>query len=255
MEKRSNMTETFYNRLKEQSEALGIQLSDTQIEQLFTYYEMLVETNKVMNLTAITEESEVVTKHFIDSMAIVKASVKNENVSRETLSGKTLIDVGTGAGFPGLVLKIVFPECKVTLTDSLQKRLRFLDEVIARLGLQDVETIHGRAEDLGHQKQLREHYDLATSRAVANMSTLTEYDLPFVKEDGYFIAYKSGEVGEELASAENAIRKLGGKLEQEVEYVLPESDIHRSLISIRKAKETPKTYPRKAGTPAKDPLK
>ncbi|HBP24326.1 MAG TPA: 16S rRNA (guanine(527)-N(7))-methyltransferase RsmG [Oribacterium sp.] len=249
------MTETFYNRLKEQSEALGIQLSDTQIEQLFTYYEMLVETNKVMNLTAITEESEVVTKHFIDSMAIVKASVKNENVSRETLSGKTLIDVGTGAGFPGLVLKIVFPECKVTLTDSLQKRLRFLDEVIARLGLQDVETIHGRAEDLGHQKQLREHYDLATSRAVANMSTLTEYDLPFVKEDGYFIAYKSGEVGEELASAENAIRKLGGKLEQEVEYVLPESDIHRSLISIRKAKETPKTYPRKAGTPAKDPLK
>ena len=249
------MTETFYNRLKEQSEALGIQLSDTQIEQLFTYYEMLVETNKVMNLTAITEESEVVTKHFIDSMAIVKASVKNENVSRETLSGKTLIDVGTGAGFPGLVLKIVFPECKVTLTDSLQKRLGVGGGVIARLGLQDVETIHGRAEDLGHQKQLREHYDLATSRAVANMSTLTEYDLPFVKEDGYFIAYKSGEVGEELASAENAIRKLGGKLEQEVEYVLPESDIHRSLISIRKAKETPKTYPRKAGTPAKDPLK
>ena len=248
------MTDTFYNRLKEQAEALGIQLSDTQIEQLFTYYEMLVETNKVMNLTAITEESEVVTKHFIDSMAIVKASVKNENVSRETLSGKTLIDVGTGAGFPGLVLKIVFPELKVTLSDSLQKRLRFLEDVIAKLGLQEVETIHGRAEDLGHQKNLRESFDVSTSRAVANMSTLSEYDLPFVKKDGCFIAYKSGEVGEELTAAESAIRKLGGKLEQEVEYMLPESDIRRSLITIRKAKETPKTYPRKAGTPAKDPL-
>ena len=249
------MTDTFYNRLKEQAEALGIQLSDTQIEQLFIYYEMLVETNKVMNLTAITEESEVVTKHFIDSMAIVKAVVKNENVSRETLSGKTLIDVGTGAGFPGLVLKIVFPELKVTLSDSLQKRLRFLEDVIAKLGLQEVETIHGRAEDLGHQKQLRESFDFSTSRAVANMSTLSEYDLPFVKKDGYFIAYKSGEVGEELTAAERAIRKLGGKLEQEVEYMLPESDIRRSLITIRKAKETPKIYPRKAGTPAKDPLK
>lgn len=186
------MTDTFYSRLKEQAEALGIQLSDTQIEQLFTYYEMLVETNQVMNLTAITEESEVVTKHFIDSMAIVKAVVKNENVSRETLSGKTLIDVGTGAGFPGLVLKIVFPELKVTLSDSLQKRLRFLENVIAKLGLQEVETIHGRAEDLGHQKNLRESFDFSTSRAVANMSTLSEYDLPFVKKDGYFIAYKSG---------------------------------------------------------------
>lgn len=248
------MTDTFYSRLKEQAEALGIQLSDTQIEQLFTYYEMLVETNKVMNLTAITEESEVVTKHFIDSMAIVKAVVKNENVSRETLSGKTLIDVGTGAGFPGLVLKIVFPELKVTLSDSLQKRLRFLGDVIAKLGLQEVETIHGRAEDLGHQKNLRESFDFSTSRAVANMSTLSEYDLPFVKKDGYFIAYKAGEVGEELTAAESAIRKLGGKLEQEVEYMLPESDIRRSLITIRKAKETPKTYPRKAGTPAKDPL-
>ena len=216
---------------------------------------MLVETNKVMNLTTITEESEVVTKHFIDSMAIVKAVVKNENVSRETLSGKTLIDVGTGAGFPGLVLKIVFPELRVTLSDSLQKRLRFLEDVIAKLGLQEVETIHGRAEDLGHQKNLRESFDFSTSRAVANMSTLSEYDLPFVKKDGYFIAYKSGKVDEELATAESAIRKLGGKLEQEVEYMLPESDIRRSLITIRKAKETPKTYPRKAGTPAKDPLR
>ena len=249
------MTDTFYNRLKEQAEALGICLSEAQMEQLFTYYEMLIETNKVMNLTAITEESEVVTKHFIDSMAIVKAVVKNENVSRETLSGKTLIDVGTGAGFPGLVLKIVFPELKVTLSDSLQKRLRFLEEVITKLGLQDVETIHGRAEDLGHQKMLRESFDFSTSRAVANMSTLAEYDLPFVKKDGYFIAYKSGEVVEELKASEAAIRKLGGKLEQEVEYMLPESDIRRSLITIRKAKETPKAYPRKAGTPAKDPLK
>lgn len=245
---------TFAEILAEKGAEAGLSFTPLQLEQFSRYYELLVETNKVMNLTAITEESEVVTKHFIDSMAIVKAIVKNENVSRETLSGKTLIDVGTGAGFPGLVLKIVFPELKVTLSDSLQKRLRFLEDVIAKLGLQEVETIHGRAEDLGHQKNLRESFDFSTSRAVANMSTLSEYDLPFVKKDGCFIAYKSGEVGEELTAAESAIRKLGGKLEQEVEYMLPESDIRRSLITIRKAKETPKTYPRKAGTPAKDPL-
>ena len=169
------MTDTFYHRLKEQAEALGIRLSDTQIEQLFTYYEMLVETNKVMNLTTITEESEVVTKHFIDSMAIVKAVVKNENVSRETLSGKTLIDVGTGAGFPGLVLKIVFPELRVTLSDSLQKRLRFLEDVIAKLGLQEVETIHGRAEDLGHQKNLRESFVQAKIEAFGAEVVAHEY--------------------------------------------------------------------------------
>ena len=249
------MTDTFLKRLSEQSTALGIELSDAQCRQLFAYYEILVETNKVMNLTAITEESEVVTKHFIDSMAIVKATVHHENVSRETLEGKTLIDVGTGAGFPGLVLKIVFPELSVTLTDSLQKRLRFLDDVIAKLGLQDVHTVHGRAEDLGHQKQLRESYDLVCSRAVANMSTLAEYDLPFAKKEGYFIAYKSGEIEEERKAAEGAIRKLGGQVEQEVRYLLPESDIHRSLVIVRKVKETPKAYPRKAGTPSKDPLK
>lgn len=249
------MTDTFLKQLSEQSAELGIELSEEQCRQLFRYYEMLVETNKVMNLTAITEESEVVAKHFIDSMAIVKAVVHGNNVSRETLNGKTLIDVGTGAGFPGLVLKIVFPELSVTLTDSLKKRLRFLDDVIARLNLRDVNTVHGRAEDLGHQKALRESYDFVCSRAVANMSTLAEYDLPFVKKNGFFIAYKSSEIEAELSAAAPAIRKLGGQIEQGFRYMLPSSDIHRSLVIVRKVKETPKAYPRKAGTPAKDPLK
>lgn len=245
------MTETFQKQLARESALMGVELTDRQMEQLFCYYELLVKKNEVMNLTAITEEHEVVTKHFVDSLGLVKAA---RYVPRETLEGGSLIDVGTGAGFPGLVLKIAFPNLRVTLSDALMKRLRFLDEVIEKLGLSDIETVHGRAEDLGHDKRFRAQYDLATARAVANLSTLAEYDLPFVKTGGYFIPYKSGSAQDETKAAEKAIALLGGKLEEQIDYVLPESDIARSLIVIRKAKETPNKYPRKAGVPTKQPL-
>lgn len=255
------MTDTFYTSLREEAEKLDISLEDATIQQLFTYYQMLVETNKVMNLTAITEEQDVVKKHFIDSMAIVKAvNAIASNVSRETsdistfFKDKTMIDVGTGAGFPGLVLKIVFPGLHVVLTDSLNKRITFLDHVIRALELTGVETVHGRAEDLGQSPAYREKFDFAVSRAVANLATLSEYDLPFVRKNGYFIAYKSGEISEETEKAAHAIGLLGGKQEARICYMLPDSDIARSLIVIRKAKETPRKYPRKSGMPSKTPL-
>ena len=249
------MTDSFYKQISKESEAFGFSLNDLQIEQLFEYFLCLVETNKVMNLTAITEESEVVTKHFIDCMAIIKAiKPEGDTFVSSDLSGKKLIDVGTGAGFPGLVLKIMFPDLDVTLTDSLMKRLKFLDQVIEKLDLKKIATIHGRAEDLGHQKELRESFDFVTSRAVANLSTLSEYDLPFVKKGGFFVAYKSTGIKDEIDSAQHAIEKLGGKVVSDTEFVLPDTDIQRSIILIQKIKETPKQFPRKAGTPSKDPI-
>lgn len=245
------MTERFREQLNRESLAFGIELSDQQMEQLYRYYEMLINKNKVMNLTAITEEQEVISKHFVDSMGLIKAE---QYVPRETLKDIKLIDIGTGAGFPGLVLKIVFPELQVTLSDSLMKRLKFLDEVIAALGLKGIQTVHGRAEDLGHNKQYRAQYDIATSRAVANLSTLAEYDLPFVKIGGFFIPYKSGVIAEEAKDAKHAIAELGGKLLDQIEYQLPQHDISRSVLVIKKVKETPNKYPRKAGTPSKQPL-
>lgn len=248
------MTESFARQLQEEAGELGISLTELQQEQLFRYYELLVEKNKVMNLTGITEEAEVVKKHFVDSLAMVKADVSRETWTEKGLRGKKLIDVGTGAGFPGLVLKIVFPSLEITLSDSLQKRLKFLEEVIQELGLPGVETLHGRAEDLAQDKKWREQFDFAVSRAVANLSTLSEYDLPFVKKGGYFLAMKAGNIQEEVESAKKAISLLGGKLENILEYKLPNSDIERSILVIRKAKETPRLYPRKAGTPGKNPL-
>lgn len=248
------MTETFREKLNRQAELLGLRLTAVQQEQLFLYYERLTEKNRMMNLTAITEEGEVVTKHFIDSMAIVRANVSRETFTVEALAGKHLIDIGTGAGFPGLVLKIVFPALQVLLSDSLKKRLFFLDELIQELGLQGVETVHGRAEDLAHERRFREHFDFAVSRAVANLSTLSEYDLPFVKQGGLFLAMKAGNIREEAEQAEKAIRILGGELEEIVEYTLPETDIERSLLLIRKKKSCPASYPRKAGTPGRNPL-
>lgn len=227
-------------------EALGINLTDEQIQQFIVYYEMLVEWNKVMNLTAITEYDEVMKKHFIDSISLIKAF----DVSRSA----SVIDVGTGAGFPGLALKIAFPQLKVTLLDSLNKRIQFLNAVIEKLGLDEVETIHGRAEDFAKQGKLREKYDLCVSRAVANLSTLSEYCLPFVKEGGMFISYKSEKIQEEVLKAEKAITILGGKVERQVEFMLPDSDIYRNLFVIKKMKKTPGKYPRKAGLPSKEPL-
>lgn len=228
----------------EELKNIGVELTERQLEQFRIYYEMLVEKNKVMNLTGITEWNEVLEKHFLDSISLARVINLRQNI--------TVIDMGTGAGFPGIPLKIAFPELKVTLADSLNKRVLFLQEVIDALELKDIEAIHGRAEDLARDKCYREQYDLSVSRAVANLSTLTEYCLPFVKLGGQFISYKSGEVDVEVTESKSAVFLLGGKIKDVVKFELGDSG--RSFIIIDKVKGTPKTYPRKAGTPSKKPL-
>lgn len=235
------------NVLTKKVKELSIVLNDKQIQQFEQYYNILVEWNKVMNLTAITEYEEVVEKHFLDSLTIVNA------INMEKI--ETLIDVGTGAGFPGIPLKIAFPHLKVTLLDSLNKRIKFLNEVIDLLELDDIKAIHGRAEDYAKQAEYREQYDICVSRAVANLATLSEYCLPYVKVDGLFVPYKSGEIDEELKSSEKAVSILGGKVEEVVKFQLPGTNIGRSFVKIHKIKETKKKYPRKAGMPTKEPLK
>lgn len=237
-------TESFVKK----SEILGIDLSDEQIEKFVEYYELLVEWNSFMNLTAITDFEEVVLKHFIDSLAIYQAEVFRKNLN------SSLIDVGTGAGFPGIPLKIMFPEQKITLLDSLNKRVKFLNTIIEKLNLKNIAAVHGRAEDFARQKLHREQYQFCVSRAVANLSTLSEFCIPFVKKGGYFISYKSERVREELSAGKKAIEILGGKMEDQLEYQLPDTDMKRSLLIVKKEKSTPPRYPRKAGTPAKEPL-
>ena len=228
---------------------LCIILSNAQTEQFIQYYEMLVKKNKVMNLTAITDFDEVLKKHFVDSLSLVKAfDLFSE---RGEIS---LIDIGTGAGFPGIPLKIAFPRLKVTLIDSLNKRVDFLNEVITALKLDEINAIHGRAEDYAKSDQLREKYDLCVSRAVANLSILSEYCIPYVKVGGEFISYKSEKVKEELEKATSAIDILGGKIEEQITFTLPNSDIYRNLVVIRKVSETPKKYPRKAGIASRKSL-
>ena len=231
-------------------EQLSITLSGEQKQQFLTYYEYLVEKNKVMNLTAITEYEEVITKHFLDSLAVVKTSC----FKPEKLARKRLIDIGTGAGFPGIPLKIAFPELEILLLDSLNKRINFLNEVTEMLGLTKINTVHGRAEDYAKQKGYRESFDFCVSRAVANLSTLSEYCIPFVKQGGCFISYKSGSVDQELIQAEKAVKILGGQGEEVVRFSLADTDMDRSFVVIHKAKPTPKKYPRKAGLPSKEPL-
>lgn len=227
-------------------EELQIELSDNQIQQFIRYYEMLVEKNKVMNLTAITEPEEVINKHFVDSLAINKI-VDLKNV-------KSVIDIGTGAGFPGIPLKIAFPWLEITLLDSLNKRIKFLDEVVDELRLEQIKCIHGRSEDIARQEEYREKYDLCVSRAVANLSTLSELCIPFVKKGGEFISYKAANSQEEIEQAGNAISKLGGRLAGVQELILPDTDMERIFVCIKKEKNTGKKYPRKAGTPGKEPL-
>ena len=227
-------------------DSLSVSLTDEQIEQFIIYYEMLVEKNKVMNLTAITEFDEVLKKHFVDSLSLVKAYDMTQDIS--------VIDIGTGAGFPGIPLKIAFPNMKITLLDSLNKRIGFLQEVIDTLGLEEIEALHGRAEDYAKPGKLREQFDLCVSRAVANLSTLSEYCLPYVKVGGKFISYKSEKISEEMKEAEHAISVLGSKVENQVAFTLPDSDIYRNLFIITKCNETPRQYPRKAGTASKNPI-
>lgn len=235
-----------YNLEKFQSglEKLNISLSEEQLQQFLDYYEVLVETNKVMNLTAITEFDEVIEKHFLDSLSLCQVYDLNRDVR--------ILDMGTGAGFPGIPLKIAFPEIDLVLADSLNKRIRFLQEVIDDLELKKVEALHVRAEEMGRNKLYREQFDLCVSRAVANLSSLSEYCIPFVKEGGRFISYKSGEIEEEVNQAKKAIFVLGGKIEDVYKFDLSEQK--RSFVIIKKEKKTPKAYPRKAGTPTKSPL-
>lgn len=233
-----------FEKFQKEAEKLSIHLSDKQLEQFQKYYEMLVEKNKVMNLTGITDWDEVLEKHYLDSISLIRAVDLNTNLS--------VMDMGTGAGFPGIPLKIAFPELHITLADSLNKRVFFLQEVIDALGLEDIEAIHGRAEELARDKKYREKYDLVVSRAVANLSTLSEYCLPFVKIGGNFVSYKSGEIEEEIQNSKSAIFLLGGKLKNTVKFELGESG--RSFVVIDKINGTPNTYPRKAGTPTKKPL-
>ena len=226
---------------------LNIQINEIQKKQFDTFYSMLVEWNKVMNLTGITEYEEVIEKHFVDSLSIVNIFDLSEV--------NTVIDVGTGAGFPGIPLKIAFPHLKITLLDSLNKRINFLDSVIDELKLDGIYTIHGRAEDFAKKDDYRERYDLCVSRAVANLSTLSEYCLPYIRVGGIFISYKSGDVDDEVLESKKAISILGGKLDNVVKFQLPGTDINRSFIKIEKIKNTGKKYPRKAGLPSKEPLK
>lgn len=224
---------------------MGIDLSEKQLLQFEKYYELLTEWNSFMNLTAITEHEEVLKKHFLDSLSIVKA-VKMEDIH-------TVMDIGTGAGFPGIPLKISYPHLKVVLLDSLGKRVKFLNHVINELGLEDISAIHGRAEDFARQAKYREQFDLCVSRAVANLSSLSEYCLPYTRKNCLFISYKSGKVEEEMENAKRAIALLGGKVDHVSKFMLTDAG-ERALVVIRKEKHTSNKYPRKAGLPSREPL-
>ena len=228
------------------AEELGINLSPQQVEQFMMYKSLLQEWNEKMNLTAIIEDEEIITKHFLDCMTIHRAI--------DMKGKKTVIDIGTGAGFPGLVIKIAFPEAEVTLVDALKKRLTFLEEVINQLGLTGVKCVHSRAEDLGKDKVYREGVDICASRAVANLAVLSEYTLLFVKVGGYLMALKGQRLDVELKQGEKDMARLGGALEAVVHTGVPCTDLNHKIAKIKKIKPTATKYPRKAGEPTKAPL-
>ncbi len=233
--------------LESRLEPLHITLSGMQLDQFDKFYDLLVEWNKVMNLTGITEYQDVVEKHFLDSLSIVKIIDMNQI--------EYAIDIGTGAGFPGIPLKIAFPDINIVLLDSLNKRIKFLDHIIEELKLDGIRTIHGRAEDYAREAGYREKFDLCVSRAVANLASLSEYCLPYVRVGGRFVSYKSGDIEQEISEGERAIKILGGKVYQVEKFNLPDTEIQRSFVMIKKMKNTQNKYPRKAGMPTKEPLK
>ena len=286
------MMSEFSTILSRQADSIGIELDDQQIGLFEQFFEDLIEKNKVMNLTAITDMHEVINKHFIDSLMpceIISRYIAEQspdrnaekNIKYDTTAnggdscGKKntagecgdggmddrngryikICDIGTGAGFPGIPLAIVYPQVKFTLVDSLRKRIDYINEEAEKLGLDNVRGIHSRTEDLAHDDIYREQYDILVSRAVANLSTLAEYALPFVKKGGVFIAYKSAEIDEELRDAGKAIETLGGRIASDTDMNLPETDIPRRILVIDKITATPKKYPRQAGVPSKKPLR
>ena len=238
------MNDDFYNKMIELSKKIDISLTETQIKKFFEYMKLLLEWNKKINLTAIIEVDDIILKHFIDSLTIIKYIKGNDKI----------IDVGTGAGFPGIPIGIMNSNIDITLLDSLNKRINFLNEVCNKLELKNIRTIHGRAEDFGQNIDTREKFNIAVSRAVANMTTLVEYLLPFVKVGGYTICMKGPGIDEELSKAEFAIKELGGKVEKVEKFILPNSDIERNIVIIKKISDTPNKYPRKAGTPSQSPM-
>ncbi|MCF0131895.1 MAG: 16S rRNA (guanine(527)-N(7))-methyltransferase RsmG [Pseudobutyrivibrio sp.] len=235
-----------YSFLKDSLQDYGFELTEEMSDKLDIFYELLVEKNKVMNLTGITEFDEVLVKHYLDSISICQI-IDSDKIH-------TVLDLGTGAGFPGMPLAICFPNIQFTLMDSLNKRILFLQEVVDALGITNVTLVHGRAEEAARNRIYREKFDVCVSRAVANISTLMEYCLPFVKVGGQFISYKSGSIDDEIASSGNAARLLGGKIENPFYFKLKNTDIDRSFVIVNKVAATVKTYPRKAGTPSKEPL-
>lgn len=236
----------FFDLMKIAANDVGMEFTEVQYEQFIKYMRLLQEWNEKINLTAITEDEEVVKKHFIDCIKAFKSdAIRN---------AKTIIDVGTGAGFPGLPIAIMNPEVKVTLLDSLNKRINFLNLVVRELGLKNVTTIHSRAEDGARKPELREKFDVATSRAVANMAVLSEFCMPYVKKGGYFVALKGPSIDEELQNGSNAIKILGGELKEIIEIAIEETDLKHNIVEVKKVKTCPKTYPRKAGTVNKKPL-
>ncbi len=238
------LKEEFEENIKESAKEIGILLNNKQVNEFYEYMQLLLEWNEKINLTAIIKPEEIILKHFIDSITIAK------HIKKEA----TIIDVGTGAGFPGIPLKIIRDDINITLLDSLNKRVKFLNEVIEKLALKNITAIHSRVEELGKNKSYRERFDYATSRAVANLATLSEYLIPLVKLDGYTINMKGFNIEQEIQQSEKAILVLGGQIEEIEKFQLPKSEIQRNIIWIHKIKTTPLKYPRKAGIPAKEPI-
>ena len=238
------LKEEFSEKIKEYMNKINIEISDKQIEKFFDYMNLLLEWNEKINLTAITEPEDIILKHFVDCATILKYIEDKDKI----------IDIGTGAGFPGIPLKILNEKLDITLMDSLNKRINFLNEIINKLDLKNIVAIHARAEELARNKEYREKFDIATSRAVANLSTLSEYMLPFVKKDGMLISMKGSNIEEEVKNAKKAIKILGGEIEKIDNFNLANTNNIRNIITIKKVVKTPREFPRKAGKPSKEPI-